>query len=467
MALRRRDFIRSSVIASLLAPVAMQFRDLAAAQPPEGPTYMVLIFIGNGKCRENVFVETTADGFRFGPGFAPLERHKADAIAFQNYHFQSFINRHYSGDHGGHVAPGAVMFTGDLPYVRGTEGGPGIAPSIDQIVAYDYLRRGVIADPLRKSLNIKMTGSSFRSPSVFLQTPADYSLNATFTSERTPVSQLMDPREGFSRMFGDFAAMAGSTTEQLWAVGRSVLDVPHRELARMRTRLPAEGLRILDQHEHSLRELETSFASEGMMTPLTPPDAPPAIDVVPANHVRIFEQWARLIDASFRFDRTRIATIQFGGIASRFQVPELGLGFVGTSGDSNSGSDHHSYTHHQPRDVDRFLTWYSERIAGLLDTMKGDGTAVRPSILPQSAVMVGAEFGWNHDATDVPVMLFGQGGGYFRTGQLVTYGNDISQYHKHTGTLLSVCHAMGVTELTRIGRPDAEYQRGVVEALRA
>jgi len=81
--------------------------------------------------------------------------------------------------------------------------------------------------------------------------------------------------------------------------------------------------------------------------------------------------------------------------------------------------------------------------------------------------MFGCEFGYsNHIANDVPVALFGQAGGHFKTGRLLTYGNELEAYHKHTGTLLSICHAMGVTGLTAVGNPAPQYQRGPTPELR-
>ena len=83
---------------------------------------------------------------------------------------------------------------------------------------------------------------------------------------------------------------------------------------------------------------------------------------------------------------------------------------LGASGDSNSGDDHHSYTHWDGDNVPHFMNWYAERMAELLDTMKG-GTA---NLLDQSVVGVGMEFGRNHNASDMPVMLFGSLGGYLQ-----------------------------------------------------
>jgi hypothetical protein len=465
---KRREFLRNSVIAGLLAPVAAYWRDLPEARAQDDRRHLVTIFLPNGKVRENPFVEGSGTAYSFAEGFSAYNAFRDRCIAIQEYGFQTFINAHYDGDHGGHVAPGCCMFTGDVSYTSGGAGSVGLAPSIDQIVAWDYLDRGVITNPLRKSLSIKITGSSFRSPSVFFQTPADYSLGRTYTGMMTPVTLIDRPVDGFERMFGDLTTMSteGDTAADLWAQGKSILDVPAAEIRRIQPNLPSDGRAILEQHLHSLRELEVALADD-TTTVLVPPDAPTDIARTPDNHERIIQQWWQVVDAALRFDRTRIVSVQFGGIASRFHVPALGLGFVGTSGDSNSGSDHHSYTHHSGAVVPRFMDWFAARIAELLTEMTGTGAEAKPDILRDSVVAVGMEFGWNHNASDVPVTLFGEAGGYFETGKVVRYGNDLANYHKHTGTLLGLAHAMGVDRLTTVGRNMPEYQRGVVPELLA
>jgi len=96
-----------------------------------------------------------------------------------------------------------------------------------------------------------------------------------------------------------------------------------------------------------------------------------------------------------------------------------------------------------------------------LTALKGDGTVARPNVLQKGVMMFGCEFGsQNHVANDVPVALFGQAGGYFKTGRLLTYGNELDAYYKHTGTLLAIGQAMGVTELSTVGNPAPRFQRG-------
>lgn len=463
---KRRDFLRTVGIAGLLAPVATYWEDLPEARALTSKRNMVLVYLPNGKTRGNPFVSGSGGSWRYEQGFEPYNAFRNRSIAIEQYSFQQFVDRHYSGDNAGHCANGTCMYTGEVAYAPGGRASGGIAPSIDQIVAWDYLNRGVITNPLRKSLAIKMTGSSFRSPSVFFQTPSDYTLNRTYRSEVPPLNLEGSPRDGFVQMFGDLAEMGGGTVEQLWLHGRSILDVPAAELASLRPTLPAEGRALLDQHLQGLRDLERGLAAEDAEAPITVPDPPDDVDDTPGNHERIWSQWVQIIDAAFRLDRTRIASIQFGGIASRFQVPSLGLGRVGGS-QNNSGSDHHSYTHHAPDRVPLFMNWYAERVAELLTELTGSGATPKPDILQDSVVMVGMEFGWNHQSYDVPITLFGEGGGYFAPGRVVRYGNDLSHFHQHTGTLLAVAHAMGTEGLELVGRDNADYQRGPSSELRA
>ena len=461
----RRAMLRNSVLAALLAPVAKYWDDMVEAQAMVGRRNLILVFLPNGKVASNDYILGDGDAFSLAYGYEPYMAFRDDMILFDEYGFQSFIREEYTGDHGGHVAPGGVMYSGEVPHAVDGAGRAGMAPSLDQIVAWDLLEKGHITDPLRKSLNIKMTGSSFRLPAVFTGTPADYALGATYTRALDPVSQHNQPQDGFAQMFRDFVDMSGSSLADLQRFGRSILDVPAQEIGRIQSTLPSDGRAILEEHLTSIRELERSFMDDGtVIDPARVPDEPGRMDTAPPNHVDVWQQWVRIIDASLRLQRTHVVTIQFGGVASRFQIPELGLGFVGEMGDSNSGSDHHSYTHWDESNVPHFMDWYAQRVAELLGALKGDGDAV-PDLLRDSALMVGMEFGRNHNASDMPVMLFGQLGDTLRTGQRLRYGNELDSYHKHTGTLLALAHGMGTTGLTHIGRNRPQYQRGVATEL--
>jgi hypothetical protein len=451
---KRRDLLRHAALSALVAPVAHYWSDLAEAQ--EKKTYMILIWLPNGKCREHVYTTGTPGGaWDFGAPYAALREFKDDAIAFTEYTTEDFCAKHYEGENRGHHAVALAMFSGEYPTPFAAES-RGRAPSIDQIVAFDYRQRGIAPSPLRASLNARMPQvTETHSKGIFFQTPGDYALGKTYTNGMEPTNDLQDPLTAFKQMFGDFMLGGESTSfDKLWKNGKSLLDAPYSELQSVQSTLPADGRVILDVHLQRLRELEQSFASLSVDPSVKPPTAPAAIDPKAENWNQIFSQWAELIDASLRADRTRIVSFLFGKVAARVRVPSANLPIVTTD---QSGDDHHSHSHVGGPNVEVFLRFYNENIAKLLRLLKG--SSPDQNLLRNSVVMVGTEAGHLHAGYEVPVTLFGQGGGYFKTGQLVQMGRGVENYHKHIGTLHALCQSMG-TQIPNIGHPAPEYQRG-------
>lgn len=478
---KRRDFLRHSAMASMVAPIAAYWGDLPEARAVLGRRNMVLVFFSNGDVNGEAVAKVVGPSWQFGRAYTAYEKFRDDMIVFSKYGY------HEIG--WGHTASGCSVFsgstiahptdcagegqTGSRVYAKqfagmrtcavGEEEHAPIGPTIDQIVAWDYLKRGVITDPLRKSVNATLPSSDIAQ--IFFQTPPDYTFEKTYpvTTKMKEVGLQTYPHKAFAQLFGGVASMAsGASASKLWALGKSVLDLPARELQSIKGLVPSDAHVLLDRHLSGLRDVEVSLTQQ------TPVDAKlPAISSTldPSdfnNHEQLFKLWVKVIDSAFRFDRTRIATIQFGGSGARYLVPSLGLSYVSGS-DGINGTDHHSYTHNGPDGVWRFLKWYSDQIAILLDALKGESTG-QPNILRDSVVMVGTESGSHiHQSYDVPMLLFGQAGGYLKTGQIVDHGNDP---HKHTGTLLTLCHAMGLEgRMTRLGNP--MFQGAPIDALKA
>jgi hypothetical protein len=457
---KRRDLLRHAALSALAAPAATFWTDVVEAQPKK--TYLVLIFWPNGKVGGNVYTTRTAGGWEFGPAFSAYNEFKSDAIAFEEYTTEDFLAKHYVGGNLGHHAVSLCMFSGEYPtpFTLDQRSNPshfrGRAPTIDQIVAWDYAQRKIAPSPLRASLSARMPRVlETLSKGIFFQTPADYALGKTYATGLEPTNDLDRPLAGFTKMFGDLAAGgAGGTFDRLWKHGRSMLDAPYAELHAVRSTLPTEGRDLLETHLQKLRELEQSFVAVSADPGAKAPAPPAALDPRAENWDAIFSQWAALIDAAFRADRTRVVSFHFGMVAARVRIPSARLPVSGDA--ASTGDDHHSYTHVQ-RNVEIFVKFYADKVAELLRRLKGSGPS--PNLLKDSVVMVGTEAGNLHQGTNVPVALFGQAGGYLKTGQLLRFGRGTANYWKHTGTLLAVCRAMGV-RIDAVGNPGAEYQRG-------
>lgn len=476
---KRRDFLRSSVTAALVAPVAHFWTDIAEAQDIANAKRACLIFLPNAKGTNDSIATGTGSNYQFVDGFEPLNPYKADTIAISKYAMQPLLDMAAShrasqgvstlGD--GHIPASQAAFTAGIPFSSSRDGAT--SPSIDQLIAEHNVREGLVADRRLANMVIQIDGSHWNmgggSRSVFRAADASVNYNQASVSQTADAPMVKSPVEGWNVLFGDLMQMEpGETAVTLWAQGKSALDGTHQEIARVRDQLPQSGRHILEQHMQSLRELETSLQAridaQGQGGTFTIPDRPQELTTNPSNHVQVLEQWFSLIDAAFRSDRMRVFAMQFGGSASRFQVPELSKGSVGP-GDSNSGTDHHSYTHHAEGQVKDFIRWYAERLASFVGKLKGG--AEREDLLQSSVVMSTMEHGHGsaHRATDVPTLLFGNARGYFKTGQHIEGSNGDPRIP--TGTLLAVCHAMGATEIQQVGYPLPDFHNGVWAPLRA
>lgn len=447
---KRRDLLRNMGLSALVAPILPYWDDIATAQQLN-KKYLVLAYFPNGKDIVNTFVTRSGNSWNYGQAWKPLDPFKNDSIVFENYGFDSI--RHSpllskTKDAGGvvHMKLTLGMFTGSADLEHFAQ-----EPSIDQIIAHEYLRRGIIKDPLRKTLPIQMYGYAQLNTYPFAQVPADYQVNQTYNGSRKMqfVNSILRPIDGFKRMFGDVAAGSGQTIDALWAARKSIVDNLHKESKSIRDLLPSDGRQTMEKHLSVLRELEISLNADAEEAPQQNelPSVDQSVSVVSID--KTFDQWANVVDAAFRFDRTRIATFSFSGAGGGLKLPSLNLPKVGGS-DVVAGNTHHAYSHHNPKGMERFWTFYNQKMAQLASKLRGDNG--NRNILNDSLIMMGTEGGRLHRGLDVPVVMIGSAGGSLKTNQIVKCDNgQETNAHMHNRTLLTVCHAMGVTNLNHVG----------------
>jgi hypothetical protein len=148
-------------------------------------------------------------------------------------------------------------------------------------------------------------------------------------------------------------------------------------------------------------------------------------------------------------DLTRIATVQWTHAESDQTFPFLDV----------SGA-HHTMSHAGDEDataqesLTKINVWFAEQLAYLLGRLasypEGDGT-----LLDNTAVLWCNEVGKGntHAHRDLPFLLAGSCGGYFKTGRFVDYLAGGATGHPHNNLLLSLAHAMGVEE-SSFGDPE-------------
>jgi hypothetical protein len=127
----------------------------------------------------------------------------------------------------------------------------------------------------------------------------------------------------------------------------------------------------------------------------------------------IHDQMTALIKFAFELDLTRVVAFTLSGASSGQTWPSRGV-----------HTAHHTLEHNG--DVNGLVkidTYYSEKFAGLLTALKSIDDGGGKSALYNSSVFLGMECWSNsssgHYLKDIPFVFAGQGGGRFKTGQII------------------------------------------------
>jgi hypothetical protein len=296
------------------------------------------------------------------------------------------------------------------------------------------------------------------------------------------VLPTLDPYAVFSSVFqGTPMAGAGpggsggTGSPSKPAMQRSVLDFVQAELKRFSQKVGTEDRQRIAKHLDAVRRIELGLSAAP--TPGTggaagatgaapsptaglgcgvPPEqfAPPVLP--PANASVRVEAIAKihmdLAMAAFAADLTRVVVLQIGDqFANQLLLTSLGFTAGGPNPpDANSGDVNglHSIALRNGADKATCDAWFQSQVAYMTGQMKG---LIDPN--GQSALDNGVVLGMSNMrsgqkvTTQVPTVLAGSGGGYFKTGRsLALTGVPNNQL------LVSLCNAMG-TPVATFGEP--------------
>ncbi len=262
---------------------------------------------------------------------------------------------------------------------------------------------------------------------------------------------------------------------RLTARRESVLDLVEQDFTRLKSiNLSAADRDKLDKHLTAIRDLETDMGEAGLI-PCTLPDARgaeiQAIDGTPFDSDEQYKTVGMMqmdiIALAMACGANRAATLMWGSEAG---------GPVFTWDGMSHQYNHHKLSHGNTMDdcsggaVDGYLDmlydidrWYMTQLAYLLDQLdgytEGDGTVLdNCSVVYMNNLSQGKE----HNFMDMPYVMFGSCGGYFKTGQYIKVTaqddpkNDVDA--PHNKLLTTIANAVGVTDdagepLTVFGDP--------------
>jgi hypothetical protein len=199
---------------------------------------------------------------------------------------------------------------------------------------------------------------------------------------------------------------------------KSVLDAVLAEAQATRRQISVADQRKLDEYLDSVRDVEQRIENagkkgelQGWRPTLDKPDVPRPPDGIPQNIADHMRLMCDILVLGFQTDTTRIATLKLNNDHSSLRFPHLGVDYM----------IHHLLSHSDTADwlkVNQFFLEQVAYIARKLDAIQeGDRTALDNTMLMYcSSMMTGS-----HDASQLPVVVLGRGGGRIQTGRVLDY----------------------------------------------
>ncbi|MCB1079065.1 MAG: DUF1552 domain-containing protein, partial [Verrucomicrobiae bacterium] len=365
----------------------------------EAPVRLAVIFSGNGFHSREWWARGEGKAMELGRVLAPLNDYR-DRLLFVKglYHEEARKGNIHSSQTGNLLSGAPIASGGEIR--SGT--------SFDQLVAQTHGRSTKVP-----SLVLACEKSN---PSVHKNYSMLYSSHISWSSPTTPTPLEIYPALAFDRLFKDAAGPAD----------RSVLDAILDDAKDLRRSISSSDQQKLDEYLNSVREVELRIETagkrgelQGWRPTLSEPNIKRPADGIPQDigeHMRLM---CDLVALGFQTDTTRITTLKLNNDHSALRFPNLTS--VQQPGNGIDYMIHHLLSHADTEDwltVNQFFIKQLAYIADKLDAIQeGERTALDNTLLMFCSSMLTG----SHDATQLPVVIVGRGGGKLETGRTLDY----------------------------------------------
>src|SRR5881628_1345323 len=386
----RRTFLRG--IGVTMALPWMESLNVWGDTPPAGvqpaseaPVRLAVVFSGNGFHSKEWWAKGEGKQMELGKVLAPLSDFREKMLFVRGLYNEEAQKGNIHSSQTGNLLSGAPLASGG-EIRSGT--------SIDQLLAQRYGNSTKVPS--------LVLGCEKSNPSVHKNYSMLYSSHISWTSPTTPTPLEIYPALAFDRLFKD----------EVHRGDKSVLDAVLADAQDFRRQISSSDQRKLDEYLDSVRDVEQRIEQagkkgelQGWRPTLAQPNIPRPPDGIPqdiAAHMRLM---CDILVLGFQTDTTRICTLKLNNDHSSLRFPDLGVDYM----------IHHLLSHSDTADwlkVNQFFLEQVAYIARKLDAIQeGERTALdNTMILFLSSMLTGS-----HDASQLPVVLLGRGGGSIKT----------------------------------------------------
>ncbi|MEC7200655.1 MAG: DUF1552 domain-containing protein [Verrucomicrobiota bacterium] len=394
--LSRRSFLQGTGVTMAL-PWMESIRTLGASASTsasttgQAPLRFGVLFAGNGFHSREWKAEGTGENMQLGRVLESLIPHRNHMHFIRGlYNAQALKGNIHSSQTGNLLSGAPLASGGDIR--SGT--------SVDQMIARHVGKYTKIPS--------LVLGCEKSNPSVHKNYSMLYSSHISWTSPTSPTPLELYPALAFDRLFKDTTAKGD----------QSVLDAIWEEAKGLRRQISTLDQQKLDEYLHSVREVEGRIENagfrgtlQGWRPTLEKPDRPRPPEGIPQDideHMRLM---CDVMVLGFQTDTTRVCTLKLNNDHSSLRFPHLGVDYM----------IHHLLSHSDTEDWLKVNQFFVSQLAYLCDRMaaiqEGEGTLLDHTLLLFCSSMLTG----NHDASQLPVVLMGGGGGSLKGGQVHDY----------------------------------------------
>lgn len=363
----------------------------AVAAGSEAPVRLGVLFSGNGFHSTEWWARGEGSAMELGRVLAPLHDVREKMLFIRGLYNEEALKGNIHSSQTGNLLSGAPLASGG-EIRSGT--------SIDQLLAQHYGQSTKVSS--------LVLGCEKSNPSVHKNYSMLYSSHISWSSPTAPTPLELYPALAFDRLFKD----------EVGRGDKSVLDAVLEDARGFRQQVSTSDQRKLDEYLDSVREVEQRIEQagkqgelQGWRPTLAEPNMARPDDGVPQNIADHMRLMCDILVLGFQTDTTRICTLKLNNDHSSLRFPHLNVDYM----------IHHLLSHSDTADwlkVNQFFLEQLGYIAKKLDGIQeGERTALDNSMLLYcSSMMTGG-----HDATQLPVVLLGGGGGRIQGGRVLDY----------------------------------------------
>jgi hypothetical protein len=363
----------------------------AAKPASEAPVRLAVLFSGNGFHSKEWWARGEGAQMELGKVLQPLASKREKMLFIRGLFNAEAQKGNIHSSQTGNLLSGAPLASGG-EIRSGT--------SVDQLLAQTYGRETKVPS--------LVLGCEKSNPSVHKNYSMLYSSHISWSSPTTPTPLEVYPALAFDRLFKDEVSRGD----------QSVLDAVLSDAQDLRRGISSRDQQKLDEYLTSVREVEQRIENagrrgelQGWRPTLEKPNIPRPADGIPqdiSEHMRIMSD---ILVLAFQTDTTRLCTLKLNNDHSSLRFPNLGVDYM----------IHHLLSHSDSADwlkVNQFFLEQLGYIAGKLDAIQeGPRTALDNSMLVFCSSMLNG----NHDASQLPVVVLGGGGGKIKGGRVLDY----------------------------------------------